>query len=143
MKRRLPTRTVWAEAFLYLTVALLLLCAGGLALQQSGATQAGERVHDAPGDPGGVASTNHAALDGAALLASGEALDSNEPLPLNSEHLNTLALGLFLVSLGLLLGSGLVGRGSKQRLLELLRLPSVLPLAPATSPLSLLEVFRL
>lgn len=139
MKRQLPTRTAWAVIFLSLLVALLLLCAGGLALQQTGGAQSGERGHDAPGC---VASADHAALDGAPLLASGEALDSDETTPLNFEHFNTLALCLFLVSLGLLLGSGLVGRSAEQRLLELLRLPSILPLAPATSPLSLLEIFR-
>lgn len=126
---------------LSLAVALLLLGAGGLALQQhSGGARAEAQGHDAPWSITGV---DHAAPDSVSLLASGEALDSDETLPVSFEHLNALALGLFLVSLGLLLGAGLVGRGAEQRLLTLLRLPSVVPRNCLRTPLSVLEVFRL
>lgn len=122
MKRPIPNRTAWIAALLAL--ALLLLFAGGLALQQSGGA-----------DP--------AAPDGSHLPASVETLDSDRVSPANFEHLNVLALGMFLVSLGLLLGSGLAGCGAQRRLLELLRLPSITPLPPARPLLSALEVFRL
>lgn len=124
MKPLNPERTARIAALLALAVALLLLCAGALTLQNSG----------------GV---DRAAPGGSHYLASVEALDSYGTDPAGSEYLNALALGSFLVSLGLLLGAGLVGRGSERRLLELLRLPPVIPLTPARSPLSVLEVFRL
>lgn len=125
MKQRPPHRAARTAIILSLAAVLLSLCAGGLALQQPGGAPAG----DHPGGP--------------YISASMEALDSDETFPVDFDRLNVLALGLFLVSLGLLLGSGLVGRGAEQRLLELLRLPSVIPLLPVRSPLSALEVFRI
>ena len=124
MKPLNPERAARIAALLALAVALFLLCAGELALQNSGGVD-----RDAPG--------------GSHYLASVEALDSYETEPAGAEYLNALALGSFLVSLGMLLGAGLIGSGSERRLLEFLRLPPVIPLTPARSPLSVLEVFRL
>lgn len=138
MRRRPPNRAVRIVTLLTLAAALLLLCVGGIALQQTGASAESQGSHGSPGVVAG-----HAALDGPHLPASVESPDSEETLPVGSEHLNTLVLGLFLVSLGLLLGARLAGQAAERRLLELLRLPSVLPLVPARAPLSALEVFRL
>lgn len=138
MKRRLPNHTARLARLLTLALAVLLLCAGGLALDQAGA---GASVSQ---DSGVV--THHAGSDGSDglhLPSVVETPDSEETYPAGSEHLNTLVLGLFLVSLGLLLGAGLFGRASERRLLELLRLPSITPLSPARLPVSALEVFRL
>ena len=115
----------------------LLLCLGGLAVQDADA-DAGDRE----GGTTGVVDS-HAALDGAHLPVPMETPDSEEKFPVGYEHLNALALGLFLVSLGLLLGAGLAGRAFERRLLELSRLPSSTPVAPARAPLSALEVFRI
>ena len=122
MKLATPSRT--ARIAVLIAFALALLCAGELALQHAG----------------GV---DRAAPGGSHYLASVEALDESEQESSTFEYLNALATSLFLVSLGMLLGAGLVGRGSERRLLELLRLPSFTPLTPARSPLSALEVFRL
>ncbi len=122
MKLATPSRTARIAALI--AFALVLLCAGGIALQHSG----------------GV---DRAAPGGSHYLASVETLDESEQAYSAFEYLNALVTSLFLVSLGLLLGAVLVGRGSELRLLELLRLPSFTPLAPARSPLSALEVFRL
>lgn len=124
MKSPTPERTYRIAALLTLAAAMLLLCAGSLALQHSG----------------GV---DRAAPDGSHYLASVESLDSGGAATPESEQLNALLPGSFLVSLGLLLGAGLAGSGSERRLLETLRLPPVIPLAPARPPLSSLEVFRL
>lgn len=124
MKLATPSRAARIVVLFALAVALLLLCAGSLALQNSG----------------GV---DRAAPGGSHYLASVEALDESEQTSSSFEYLNALVTSLFLVSLGMLLGAGLVGRGSERRLLEILRLPPVIPLAPARSPLSVLEVFRL
>jgi hypothetical protein len=77
------------------------------------------------------------------LLSVVETPDSEELYPAGSDYLNTLFQGFFLVSLGLLLGAGLVGRALERRLLELRRLKSSTPLARARPSLSRLEVFRL
>jgi hypothetical protein len=69
--------------------------------------------------------------------------EAEEVSPVGFEHLGALVLGLFLVSLGLLLGAGLAGRIGERRLLELMRLPAVLRLLPSRPSLSALEVFRL
>lgn len=125
MRRWSPNRATRMSALL-LIVAVALLLAGGSVSQQPDGAAAG-----------------HSQQSGSHIAVSVESLDSEESAPVDSERLNVLALGLFLVSLGLLLGSGLVGRGSRQRLLELLRLPSVIPVVPARAPLSAMEVFRL
>lgn len=117
-------RTPGIAILLTLAAVLALLCAGSLSLQ----------------DSGGV---DRAAPDGSHYLASVEALDSGEAAHSDSEYLTTLLLSSFLVSLGLLLGAGLVGRFRERSLLEALRLAPVIPLAPARPPLSALEVFRL
>lgn len=137
MRRRLPNRAARTATLLTLVAALLLLCVGGTALQQTEAG-AGER-----GGGDSVVAAGHAAIGGSHLPDLIEALDAKETFPVGYEHLNALSLGLFLISLGLLIGAGLVGRDGERRLLELLRLPSVIPLAPARAPLSALEVFRL
>jgi hypothetical protein len=115
-----------------LGLAILLLCAGLLALHQ---LQQGEQ--------GVSGAASYQVLDGSHLLSVVETPDSEELYPAGSDYLNTLFQGLFLVSLGLLLGAGLAGSVSERRLLELRRLPSSTPLARYRPPLSKLEVFRL
>lgn len=121
IQRRLTARVAVS---LTLVLALVLLCAGSLALLNSGGA-------------------DRAAPEGSHYLASVESLDSGESAPADSVQINTLLLCSFLVSLALLLGVGLDGRGSERRLLERLRLPRVIPLKPVGHPLSMLEVFRL
>lgn len=124
-------RSFLTAALLTLLVALAL-CAGGLALQSSHATSA-------TGDAGHGSEM----LSGSHLQAPAESPEPSETVPADYEHLSALAFGLFLVSLGLLLGAGFVGRAAERRLLERLRLPAVLPFTPSRRPLSALEVFRL
>lgn len=132
MKRSLSGYRSRAVSLVTLGLAILLLCAGLLALHQ---LQQGEQ--------GASGTTSHQVSEGSHLLSVVETPDSEELYPAGSDYLNTLFQGLFLVSLGLLLGAGLVGRASERRLLELRRLPSSIPLARARPPLSRLEVFRL
>lgn len=136
MTRSLPRHAVRIASLLALAAALLLV-AGAHAAQPAGAdARDGGSGHEA-----GVVADGSATGD-SHLPGPVEAPDSEEVSPVGSEHLTMLVLGLFLVSLALLSGAGLVGR-TAGRLLERLRLPSVTPLAPVRGPLSLLEVFRL
>lgn len=132
MKRSLPGYRTRAVSLVTLGLAILLLCAGLLALHQ---LQQGEQ--------GVSGATPHQISDGSHLLSVVETPDSEELYPAGSDYLNTLFQGFFLVSLGLLLGAGLVGRALERRLLELRRLKSSTPLARARPSLSRLEVFRL
>lgn len=132
VKRLLSGYRCRTVSLVTLGLAILLLCAGLLALHQP------QR-----GDQGVLGATSHQVSGGSHLLSVVETPDSEELYPAVSDYLNTLFQGLFLVSLGLLLGAGLVGRVSERRLLELRRLPSSTPLARVRPPLSRLEVFRL
>lgn len=127
-------RRIFRSALPVATVLLLglLLYAGGLAAQHSGA---GERAGE---DAGVVVGSGYPG--GLHLPALVEAPDSGEASPVGSERINALALGLFLVSLGVLLGAGLAGREHR---LEALRLAPVRPWLPARVPLSALQVLRL
>jgi hypothetical protein len=129
-------RRIFRSALPVATVLLLglLLYAGGLAAQHSGA---GERA----GEGAGVV-VGSGYPGGLHLPALVEAPDSGEASPVGSERINALALGLFLVSLGVLLGAGLAGRELQHRL-EALRLAPVRPWLPARVPLSALQVLRL
>lgn len=127
-------RAAWLPAFA--AAALLLLFAGGLALQHASGMQ-GLSGH------GAVARADHAQPGGFPVPASAETLESEETAPVEVERLNALSLCLFLVSLGLLLGVGRAGRGAELRRLDRLRLPAVVPRLPTGHPLPLLEVFRI
>ena len=76
MKLATPSRKARISALI--AFALVLLCAGGIALQHSG----------------GV---DRAAPGGSHYLASVEALDSYETEPAGSEYLNALVTSLFLL----------------------------------------------
>lgn len=134
---RLSSPIQVARIVTLLVLALLLLCGGGLVVQQTGLNAGTPRSHDT-GVGADLAPPNGSHLP--ALLESPDAEEASQGV---YEHLTALMPGLFLVSLGLLLGAGLAGSAGERHLLELLRLPSVLPLTPAKASLSELEVFRL
>ncbi|WP_152670596.1 hypothetical protein [Rubrobacter aplysinae] len=131
-------RPARSTMLLVLVVAILLLLLGGASLQQ-----AGEWGGDGSGPVAAGHTVGHEAVVGQHLPAFAEASDMEGAAPVDSEHLTTLALGLFLVSLCMLLGAGLAARVGERRLLESRRLPALLPLLPSRPPLSALEVFRL
>lgn len=125
-----------ARVFALLAFALLLMCVGG-SMQQAGSDLVAYSGHDAGADK------NPVALGGSHSPALLESPDAEEALQEDSGNINMLIPAFFLVSLGLLLGAGLLGSGREQRLLDLLRLPSVSSPTPAKTSLARLEVFRL
>lgn len=137
MSRLLSNRPARSTLLLTLAVALFLLILGGSSLQHAGTWTGKESV---------VSAIGHAAANGQVgqqLPVFADISEAEEVSPVGFEHLGALLLGLFLVSLGLLLGAGLAGRIGERRLLELMRLPAVLRLLPSRPSLSALEVFRL
>lgn len=140
MSRPLSNSPVRTSTLLTLAAALLALLLLSLASSGGGSAQKAEAWGS--GNTG-IAAAGHAQSGGTHIPAFAEVPDAEAASPVGFEYLNALALGMFLVSLGLLLGAGFAGRAANRRLLELMRLPAVLPLLPHRPPLSALEVFRL